>query len=82
MPSPRPPRPDSQITDSITLNVTIKTSTFGGWRLSGDAAIAFQRQIKRKRSKAELKKLKDSLEKGKQMLSEMEEKGYATIHTK
>lgn len=58
--------------------MAIKTSTFGGVTLTGEAAVAFKKQFLRGKVKPNPLAQK-ALEKGRAILKEMQEKGYATI---
>jgi hypothetical protein len=55
--------------------MAIKTSTFGGVNLTGDAAKAFKKQFLSANVQSNLL-AQSSLEKGRRMLKELRKKGY------
>lgn len=59
--------------------MSVKTTVFGGVRLSGADAQAFRRQIVEQPAKAEAK---DALLQGRRMLSEFQKNGFVKIALK
>lgn len=59
--------------------MSVKTSTFGGVRLSGKEAEKFTRQVKYGRPK---KAAVESARRGKAMLSEFERTGQVIVHAR
>lgn len=59
--------------------MAIKTSTYGGWKLTGKDAEAFLRQIEDPKPN---QYAQASLKRGQKLLSEYLEKGYAIVRSK
>ena len=59
--------------------MAIKTSTYGGWKLTGKDADAFLRQIEDPKPNP---RAQASLKRGKKLLNEYLKNGYAVIRSK
>jgi hypothetical protein len=59
--------------------MAIKTSTYGGWKLTGEHAEAFRKQIQASQPNP---KAQASFRRGQKLVSEYIEKGYAVIRSK
>jgi hypothetical protein len=59
--------------------MTIKTSTFSGWQLSGKDAEAFLTQIEHAKPN---KRAQETLRRGEKLLKEYDKKGYVILQPK
>ena len=58
--------------------MALQTSPFSGWRLSGKEAEAFLEQVNQAQSNP---LAQASLDRGRQLMAEYDQKGYVTLHS-
>lgn len=59
--------------------MAIKTSTFGGVTLTGEAAKKFKKQFLNPKTESNNTLAQEALEKGRVLIKEIQQKGYAVI---